>query len=306
MKITTLSLFFVWLATASDPSWSQTRFASRPAWTGPPEQTKLLQEEVSIPMKRWGGRPIIFAKINGTGPYSFILDTGSSVTAIVDKEIIQELGIETGEEAAIPGMSGKKATIESLDFEGLEMTGVRAVASDVGKFLGREKTTPIGILGIRVMAGCLFTYDFPGNRYRARFGELPETGAEIVEYDDQGAISFRLDVAGTMVTAHMDTGSPGSLLLPTSYEEKIPLTGPSVPSSQIRTPMGSASTRTATIDGLLKIGNRDFKNVKVGFADLPQMVARNYGNVGSSLLKFFAVTFDQKNTRLRFHSPRQE
>jgi hypothetical protein len=61
-----------------------------------------------------------------------------------------------------------------------------------------------------------------------------------------------------------------------------------------------AGSRTATLDGTLKLGQHEWTKPRIDFADLGPMLDYDAGNIGSGLPKDFAVTVDQKNHRVRF------
>ncbi len=268
-------------------------------YSKPPRETVVPEKGATLPMESWGPRPILSAKVNGKGPYRFIVDTGSSLSVILDRGVAAEIGLEGGEDHEVAGLKGKGLALETLTIGTVEMTHIPAVVNDIGKYLPGP-TAPVGILGIGLFADCLFTYDFPAKQFRIERGTLPESGATIVPYQYQGQIQFEIDVAGVKVPVHLDTGSPGTLTLTDAFEEKLPLMAAPVSAGQIRTPMGGASLRRATLAGTLELAGHEFANPSISFADLPPLVAAQVGNVGSTLLKEFAVTFDQKNKRLRF------
>ena len=54
-------------------------------------QTKVAR----VPMKQIAGEEVVQVSINGTGPYNFILDTGSNVT-IIRSELIRKLNLSGG------------------------------------------------------------------------------------------------------------------------------------------------------------------------------------------------------------------
>lgn len=272
-----------------------------PEFLSPPGLTELYEERVELTMNQYGGRPLISAELNGHGPYRFILDTGSSLSAILDRKVVAEAGIETGEAVPVPGLPGHAAIVDSLLFEGMEMSEVHAVASDVAALFRGAEDAPKGILGIGLFADCLLTLDFPAKRYVLREGTLekPGTGG-VIPYQAQGKVGFEVELVGVSVTVHMDTGSPGALLLPNSYADKVPLDGPLADAGHIRTPMGGAPVRQATLAGVLNVAGEHFERPTIRFADLPQLKASNEGNIGMELLGKFAITFDQKSHRLHF------
>jgi Retroviral aspartyl protease len=49
-----------------------------------PAGIEVPKDGVTIPMQDMGGRPVVEIKINGKGPYRFILDTGAVTTVVSD------------------------------------------------------------------------------------------------------------------------------------------------------------------------------------------------------------------------------
>ena len=42
----------------------------------PPEGMELKEAQVVVPMESFGGRPVVSLRLDGKGPYKFVLDTG--------------------------------------------------------------------------------------------------------------------------------------------------------------------------------------------------------------------------------------
>ncbi|MHC4698254.1 MAG: hypothetical protein ACYTFA_16095, partial [Planctomycetota bacterium] len=83
-------------------------------------------------------------------------------------------------------------------------------------------------------------------------------------------------------------------------QKKLPLTAKPRVVGIARTPQGEAEVRSAKLDGTLKLGKHEWAEPRIDFADLGPMLDFDAGNIGSRLLKGFAVTVDQKNHRVRF------
>jgi len=152
--------------------------------------------------------------------------------------------------------------------------------------------------------GCLLTLDFPGRRVSFESSELPQPDGETIAYSadeehDYG-VTVTLSLAGIPVKAHLDTGSPALVTLLNKLQKKLPLKGKPHVVGMARTPQGEAEVRMAVLDGVLKLGKHDWTRPRIDFADLGPMLEYDAGNIGSRLLKEFAVTIDQKNHRVRF------
>jgi hypothetical protein len=100
-----------------------------------------------VPMKEIAGEEVVQVSINGTGPYNFILDTGSNVT-IMRSELIRKLHLSSGPPipivTATGETSGHRMIIESMAIAGLAVEHLEINALDRVRLLnGRVQ----GILG---------------------------------------------------------------------------------------------------------------------------------------------------------------
>ena len=109
-----------------------------------------------------------------------------------------------------------------------------------------------------------------------------------------------LSVADVPVKAHLDTGSPALVTLLNKFQKKLPLSGEPRLVGIARTPQGEAEVQSAVLEGVVKLGKHEWAKPRIDFADLGPMLQFDAGNIGSRLLKDFAVTIDQKNHRVRF------
>lgn len=245
------------------------------------------------------------AKLNGKGPYRFIVDTGCSYAAIIDKGLMKTLKL-LPKQTASGGSNFEDAEpvkLKSITIGGAKFSNVGALPDDIRGFMPSDPDAPIGILGIPLFKNCLLTFDYPNQKFTFELGRLPQNGNDILRcsFDEQhgSILTIKLTVAGIKMDVHIDTGSPGVLTLLNKWQEKLPLKEKPVKIGQANTPSGSTDIYTTTLNGTLQVGNYQFKNPKVDFADLGPMLDSDCGNIGSGLLKDFALTVDQKNHRLR-------
>ena len=61
--------------------------------------TTLPAEPVEVPMRMVNRRPMVDVRINGGGPYSFLIDTGGSGLARADKSLVEKLKLDVVGEA---------------------------------------------------------------------------------------------------------------------------------------------------------------------------------------------------------------
>ena len=102
-----------------------------------------------------------------------------------------------------------------------------------------------------------------------------------------------LRLADHKVRLTVDSGANGCLTLPRSLRKKLPFHAPPVAMGRVKRATAEHAAQMARVAGSLTIG----RNV---VADpLVRLMGRS-GVLGNQILRHFAVTFDQKNARVRF------
>lgn len=134
--------------------------------------------EVAFELAGKGGAAIVVpVRINDTGPYSFVVDTGATVTC-VDQPLIEKLKLPSP-----PGVIGYGATvsesgsvgvhrIDTLQVGEVIASGVTVCALDLSglKNVGLDAQ---GLLGLNFLKSFIVTFDFLRNVMRL---EKPSTG----------------------------------------------------------------------------------------------------------------------------------
>jgi hypothetical protein len=270
-----------------------------------PKETVLPAAGARVAFVLAGTRPIpvVQAKVNGKGPFSFILDTGAAGT-VLDEEFAKSLGIELGAEQPIGDPSGAQGivahevAIDSVEVGDARFRGVSGVAMDRKRFDPGQELK--GIIGLPVFAENLFTLDYPKKEVVLAKGELAANGTEVLPYDADGQLP-RVEIAldGKKILAHVDSGSPGGWGFPKSFLEGAKWKEEPKVVGRGRTVNNEFEVWSGTLAGTLKLGPIEVAEPVVNFNDqFP------FANVGYRALKDYAITFDQKNHRLQLHSER--
>lgn len=247
-----------------------------------------------------GGRPMVDVAINGKGPYPFILDTGADFTAI-DETLAAELNLPS----ATPVDSEQTVRIVDFavgdfvvhDFKAGRMPSlVRAIAGE---------RPPRGVLSAAAFPGWLVVFDYPGRRVTIAPGALASAdNHRIFEYGaDEELPVIPVNVGGHEYRIHLDSGSPGGIMLPMKYIEELPLAAAPVNVGTARTVAGSFPVQSATLNGTISIGEYTLEGKEVRFSDLRPGPKPGIGNVGGRVLRDFVVTFDARNRRLKLEKP---
>ena len=244
---------------------------------------------ISIPMQDVGGRPLVDLLINGKGPFPFILDTGASAT-VIDNALVAELSLNTPLREVRMG----DAVIENLP--AYPFRGLAGLGGD---------RPPRGVLSAAAFPGYLLTLDYPARKITLRRGELPAPDQRrVFEYDDRDPLPMvPLQLPGRLYKVHVDSGSPGGLMLPLRFLDELKLTEKPVDSGRARTVAGEFALKTAPVEGTISLGEYPLDLPRVTFSDLRPGPAPGPGNIGYQVLRAFILTIDSKNRRLKFERP---
>jgi hypothetical protein len=266
----------------------------------------LAEDEAVVPMESWGGRPVVRIRINGEGPYPFILDTGASGSLLLDS-LARRLGLPVTREVDVmsPGSSAplktSVVTIGEIRLGAATLRGSAMAAMDLEGMLGGPGA-PVGVLSAAGFPGHLVTLDYPGRLVRLRAGSLPPAdGRSVFAYEALDGLpslpTVPVRLGDVDVVAHLDTGAPFALLLPESYLDRVPLGGAAAEIESSATVDQTFRVLAGTLEGSLHLGDYRWESPVIHFGGLPR------ANVGARILSEFEVTLDATNQRIRLTRP---
>ena len=229
-------------------------------------------------------------RINGQGPFDFVVDTGANRT-VISAELAKTLGLPEVGVTDVHGVSG----VEPAVTVGIDLLEVDQVASRKlrAPALARGRLGCDGLLGVDVLKDRRVVMDFTRNRLtigaersatteRSSFDmrrdgsglAAPNLGKRIVvpaRYRFGQLIIIGADVSGRPVTAFVDTGSQTTV--GNGALRKVVLGLPTIPRPLIiRVPVLSATGQTSEGElgtmPVLKIGGLTITNLTAVFADL--------------------------------------
>ncbi|GEM_PF-917777 len=243
--------------------------------------------------------PAVEVMINGKGPFLFAIDTGASGAGRIDSSLVEKLSLpQTGEIQGSDG-SGANATsmkliqVDSLSVGGLELRNLQMPSRNYN-------TSPRlphidGILGFDLFADYLLTLDYAAKRVRIEKGQLAEAnGSDILNYENR-VPTVELHVGESKVKAHIDTGNAiGAFVVPQSLVEKLSFSSEPVVVGKARTLSSEIEIKQGRLKGVIRLGRFQFPEPVVTYPAISQNA-----NIGSNALQNFALTFDQKNHRVR-------
>jgi hypothetical protein len=270
----------------------------------PPPEVELPAEGTSIPMGSFGGRPTVEARVGGSA-FTFVFDTGASGCAVSDAfadaqkiPVVGRAGVASPD--AREAKEARLLRIDSLELGDARLRGLTAVATDLsGPF--PSPGDPVGVLAAGMFPGFLVTFDFPGRTVTIVRGELPApNGNDVLEYAAGRRIAgVTLSFAGQPVEVDLDTGSPGGIALPAEWASKLKLDGALRESKPDRRVDRVMPAKEASFPGPVRLGRFELGPRTIRFVE-----GASRGNVGSDVLRRFAVTLDAKNRRVRLTEPR--
>lgn len=250
----------------------------------PPKIIKLDSAVIKVPMVGTKTLPLIEVKINGRGPYKFLVDTGANVT-ILQNRLVEELKLPNLKPVGKPIIEIKEIQIGGAHFQDLR----------VGAREWDEKID--GVLGFNVFADCLLTIDYPKQNLILRQGTIPPAnGKDVIRYSltEGGHPSLETIMGNEKIKLMIDTGSVSGFIIPEDFAAQLSFVDGLSPGPTMKT--------FATPKSQAKVG-RLAANVIIGIHQFikPIIYVRNeeFPTIGSKILQDFILTFDQKNQTVR-------
>lgn len=267
-----------------------------------PGRTIAPASAIEIAMDLSTGRPRVKVRVDGSGPYDFVVDTGASFSLIDDK-IAEELGLEVVGMQLVrsPGASeeieARRVQPRMIEAGALRVEQPVLAAMDLVGFSGG---TFQGILGRAHFRDLLVTFDYPRSRLVVAPGALDAADPSTLSFDTaQESVRIGLDVGGTSVPVALDTGSPGGFTLPKAIEPKLAFQSDLVPGPTIQLVGGVHPTWRGRLRGAVRLADLTYRDPEV---TLTTMVD-DFGNLGFAVLRELVVTLDQANGLARFERP---
>ncbi len=265
-----------------------------------PGDTLLSEDPVLLPTRMWGGYFLVDAELEGQG-YTFMLDTGADCM-LVSPAIARRLShLVRATRSTVRSANGDVAEVsqvlqvESLHVGPVELRDFAALVMEVGQLSDALGTHIDGVVGLPLFADCLLTLDYPSQLAWLARGELdPVDRREVLALNPDGVGEIDAPLGDRTVTFKIDSGFSREIGLPIPGNRDF-LYGPRT-GSEIVTITGTHRQQEGVLADTLRLGHHTFYFPRV---------AINGGDpkLGSSILRHFAVTFDQQNHRVQFASP---
>jgi predicted aspartyl protease len=276
------------------------------------------QASVVAPMQMRGWMPVVEVKLNGHGPFAFMIDTGAGMQADVDTSVAERLNLQPSGRAINGDPSGENdrevatVTIDSIMIGGVAKgTRTRRTGEGVVEFrnvtaivrphkITKDYPDVDGILGFALFSDYLLTLDYPAMQVRLERGALPPTnGSDILDLEIENRVPIvEVAIGKIKMRAHLDSGNfVAGFILPEEIVEQLQLLSHPVRVGSARSVNNRIELKQVQLRSSIRIGGVEYSQPTITFPALSDT------NVGYKVLREFALTFDQKNGRLRLERP---
>lgn len=268
-----------------------------------PGQTTLASPLAVLPAQILGNMLVVEVRWDRSGPYHFLIDTGSSVT-LVTPALAKRYPSENAPAAGTPRVRVKSATGEIVELPSailrrLELGDARF--DDVPVLLYNCEALSAhlgvkidGVLGFPLFRETLLTLDYP----RSRVLLQPVTSTRLLP-----GIVLPLDDSNKTPLIHVRLGDRSLIaLIDSGSDAPLSLNPVGVAARFASGPRAGAIVSTLTGEHAQQVGRLD-ETLFVGDFPLPRPIVEltdELSSVGGEILRNFSVSFDQAHDRVAF------
>ena len=247
-----------------------------------------------------GLMPVVEVKLNGQGPFAFMIDTGAGMQADIDPSVAARLKLPLSGRAINGDPSGQNdrevatAMIESLTIGKAEFRNVTAVVRP--QRITKDYPEIDGILGFALFTDYLLTLDYPAMQVRLARGVLPSAnGGDILNFEIENRIPvIELAIGRIHVPAHIDSGNfVAGFILPEEIVEQLQLQSAAITVGGARSVTNRIQLKQVQLRDTIRLGRFEYPQPTIAFPALSDT------NIGFNVLRDFVITFDQKNRRMK-------
>ena len=262
------------------------------ACSAPAQPVAKDGEGRTVPLDLTTGRPVLQARINGRGPYPMIFDTGAG-TAVVLDSLEQELALDVLGDTPLgsplgngPAPRGDIVRLDRVAVGGVERRNLQAVSIDDNLIPLRAR----GVLGPATFPDDVIELDISGGTMW--IGPAPRQA--VTRWNPIGRgdkLEATITIAGVAIPAHIDSGSPGTITLPTRFAARLPLAAPLRESGGLRTVDATRVVSIAPLGIEANLAGSTVRLEATNFADMQTAV------IGSKALAGFTIVMDYPHRR---------
>ena len=245
----------------------------------------------SAPLELRSGVPFVRVTINGRGPYTFVVDTGTSTDAVISPRLVKDLQLPAIGQKRMTDVGGSsfryvpEVAIASLNLAGENFTDVHAIVNAPLANCGGYD----GILGFGLFRNTMLTLDYPHKRLEISNTSLSlQQGAEPLVLR-QGVPVTQIHFGTTLLEAQIDTGGL-DIDLPLSLASELKFVAGTRTAGAERTMVSGYTLHGGQLQGSIQFDKYLFAKPYVVLN--PVFPIANIGALG---LQGFVLRFDQRN-----------
>ncbi len=268
-----------------------------------PGSTKLDARLVVVPARIMGNHFLVEARWDKSGPWRFLVDTGSAVT-LVSPEFAARHGIQQppnitppvrirsadGHTVALPAVNIKRIQLSDAGFRNIP--GFIYDCAELSAHLGVRVD---GILGFPLFRDVVFSLDYPQSRLViTTAGPTPLLPGSRIRFNNERRTPIiPLQLGNETFLALIDSGSDGSLVLnPFGLHPEFEY-GPRA-GGTVGTLTGDRPQQIGRLNQPLAIGAYTLQKPIVDLTD-------QLSSIGGEILRHFCVTFDPPRNNVTFY-----
>jgi predicted aspartyl protease len=267
-------------------------------------ELRVAAQAHTAQLKLKAGRPVVETYINGHGPYSFLVDTGTTSNLIISPRLaanlkLKEVGTRRISDAKQNSVIvGSVVAIDSIEVGGVQFAPRTALVTPLQR-AGRSVFE--GILGFDLFRDRLLTLDFRRHKLLLDKGNLPPAAdANVIPFQSKNGIPVvTIIVNSQAIEAAIDTGATG-VMLPESIAKTLQFVEPPTLLPRAETLVDQFYVRGATLTSDIRLATFDFEQPFVAISPAVPVV-----NLGADVFADFRVTFDEQSGHVRLESPQR-
>jgi Aspartyl protease len=259
--------------------------------------TQTARPPAAIPLDLSGAHPTALLTVGTHAPVAMIFDSGAG-SSIVSKEIAVALGlpdrgaVQVGSPGASTSVTGFKTWLAAARLGEADLANLQLIALDLPPRLGDVG----GVISPRAFFGRLVRFEFMAARAvvldKTRANLPGDTPAPYGGERGHPLPAMDIELAGTTVSALLDSGSRYGLQFPLDLAQQLPLRGTLTATEPVHMIGGTHAAYSGTIAGAVRIGPLTLSDPEVQFvADVP------IANVGIQVLLQTTLVLDPEGAR---------
>jgi hypothetical protein len=251
-------------------------------------------------MLSFHGMPAVAVMIEGKGPFTFGIDTGSPGHFMVTKEVASAAGLTVAGQIQTSDPSGNNpVTISRFKLREAAFGGLTFLATQADELppLGAPGGDLQGIIGMDLFDGQSLVLDFKSRLVSVSSERLaPADGQTIFDYPAGELIQLPVKIGDVTIPAHLDTGQTNTAMMaPADVIPRLATHGQPRLVGKARTVSQTMEIFAVALDAPVSLGAVRFPVTEVVY---PTVIP--IGNLGSAALQQMVVKIDRPSRRVQF------